>query len=65
MITLPTRETAGLFLASDRCDRCGDRAQVRAVLPTGELQFCNHHANKHWTALEPVALWFERSAGAA
>jgi recombinational DNA repair protein (RecF pathway) len=65
MITLPKRETAGLFLAADRCDRCGARAQVRAVLTTGELLFCNHHAHKHRTALEPVVLWFERGAVAA
>ena len=30
---------------SDRCDRCGAQAFVRAILPSGgELLFCGHHA---------------------
>ena len=30
---------------SDRCDRCGAQAYVRAVLHSGgALQFCAHHA---------------------
>lgn len=38
--------------ASDRCDRCGAAAKVRAVLPTGgELMFCSHHARQHETKL--------------
>jgi hypothetical protein len=61
MITLPERQTAGLFLATDRCDRCGARAQVRVVLRTGELLFCTHHAHIHRAALEPVALRIECS----
>lgn len=41
--------------AADRCDRCGARAQVRAVLPTGgELLFCNHHAREHKGRLEEL-----------
>lgn len=33
---------------SDRCDRCGAAARVRAVLPSGgELLFCAHHARVH------------------
>lgn len=41
--------------AADRCDRCGARAQVRAVLPTGgELLFCNHHAREHQSRLEEL-----------
>ncbi len=33
---------------TDRCDRCGAAARVRAKLPSGlELLFCQHHANKH------------------
>jgi hypothetical protein len=34
--------------ASDRCDRCGAAAKVRAVMPKGgELLFCGHHARAH------------------
>lgn len=36
----------------DRCDRCGARAQVRAVLPSGlDLLFCGHHAREYDAAL--------------
>ena len=39
--------------ASDRCDRCGAQAYVRATLLTGgELLFCVHHAKEHRPALE-------------
>lgn len=32
----------------DRCDRCGARAKVRAILLSGsELLFCGHHARQH------------------
>lgn len=31
-----------------RCDRCGARAKVEALLPSGHLlAFCQHHANQH------------------
>jgi hypothetical protein len=33
---------------SDRCDRCGAAAVLRAVLGSGaELLFCGHHAREH------------------
>lgn len=42
--------------ASDRCDRCGAAAKVRAVLPSGgELLFCNHHARMHETKLRALS----------
>lgn len=42
--------------ASDRCDRCGAAARVRAVLPSGgELLFCNHHAREHSSKLKELA----------
>lgn len=42
--------------AADRCDRCGARAYLRAVLPSGhELLFCAHHAREHAAALRAVA----------
>ncbi|WP_207203727.1 DUF7455 domain-containing protein [Actinomyces minihominis] len=45
--------------ATDRCDSCGARAWVRAVLPASELLFCAHHANQHLDALEGVALFLQ------
>jgi hypothetical protein len=45
--------------AADRCDRCGARAYLRAVLPSGsELLFCAHHAREHAAALKHVAVEF-------
>ena len=42
--------------ASDRCDRCGAQAFVRATMPNGsDLLFCRHHGNEHLTALTKVA----------
>ncbi|HEY2207546.1 MAG TPA: hypothetical protein VGH99_24095 [Pseudonocardia sp.] len=36
------------IVVADRCDRCGAKAKVRAVLPGGgELLFCGHHARAH------------------
>lgn len=29
---------------TDRCDKCGAQARVRATLSNGELYFCGHHA---------------------
>ena len=41
---------------SDRCDRCGAQAYVRAVLHSGgALQFCAHHAREHGEKLREVA----------
>lgn len=44
---------------SDRCDRCGAQAYVRAVLTGGgELLFCGHHARAVEEALRPqTSLW--------
>lgn len=37
---------------TDRCDRCGARAQRTATLPSGlSLAFCGHHYREHWEAL--------------
>ncbi len=41
--------------AADRCDRCGARAYIRVMLPSGgELLFCGHHGRAHQPALEAV-----------
>lgn len=42
--------------SSDRCDRCGAAATIRAVLPSGgELLFCGHHARKHESKLRELS----------
>lgn len=35
-----------VLTALDRCDRCGAAARVRAVLVSGDLLFCGHHARE-------------------
>ena len=48
-IALPTRPTLTAF---DRCDRCGARAGVQVLLPSGgELVFCAHHGRRYEVAL--------------
>ncbi|MGH3319317.1 MAG: DUF7455 domain-containing protein [Streptosporangiaceae bacterium] len=43
--------------AADRCDRCGAKAYVRAVLPSGgELYFCAHHGREYADALRESAV---------
>jgi hypothetical protein len=38
--------------ATDRCDRCGAQAYIRATLPVGgELLFCAHHGRQHVAVL--------------
>ena len=42
---------------AERCDRCGARAAVRAVLPGGaDLVFCAHHGREHAAKLKAVAV---------
>jgi len=43
------------LLATDRCDRCGSQAQVRATMLTGMLLFCGHHARRHSSVLSNQA----------
>lgn len=41
--------------ATDRCDRCGAKAYVRADAPGDEglsLRFCSHHGKEHAPALK-------------
>jgi hypothetical protein len=50
---------------ADRCDRCGARALVRAVLPGGgDLYFCAHHGREHAARLREVAVEVLDSTGA-
>ena len=42
--------------AADRCDRCGARAYIRAILASGgELLFCAHHGRAHEEKLREMA----------
>ncbi len=42
--------------ATDRCDRCGSQAYVRARLHNGgELLFCAHHGREHLPRLREHA----------
>ncbi|MFF4416960.1 hypothetical protein ACFYY8_30945 [Streptosporangium sp. NPDC001559] len=44
----PTKQ----LTATDRCDRCGAQAYIRATLPAGgELLFCAHHGRQHVAVL--------------
>jgi hypothetical protein len=41
---------------AERCDRCGARAVIRAMLPGGsDLVFCAHHGRLHAKELRAVA----------
>jgi hypothetical protein len=59
VLAIPKTSTEFEF---ERCDRCGARAKMRAVFPSGgELYFCGHHARqhasglqRHWTPVSPV-----------
>ena len=41
--------------ATDRCDRCGARAEVLRLFAAGELLFCTHHA-RAFGLLDPPTL---------
>jgi hypothetical protein len=42
--------------STDRCDRCGAQAYVRALLVSGgELTFCAHHGKEYAEGLKTVA----------
>ena len=47
------------FTATDRCDRCGAQAFMRAVLSSGDLLFCAHHGRAYGDALAAKALVVE------
>ena len=38
--------TNSAITTSDRCDRCGAQAMIRANLVNGELYFCGHHGRE-------------------
>ena len=48
---------------ADRCDRCGAQARVRAVLASGDLLFCAHHAKAYEPNLRETALqWVDETS---
>ncbi len=60
--TTPSAPSTSLTTA-DRCDRCAAQARVRAVLASGDLLFCGHHAHEYEAKLKPVALeWVDETA---
>lgn len=52
---MPTTAPPAPPTASDTCDRCSARAQVRVVLGGGgDLVFCTHHARAYDTKLREL-----------
>jgi len=50
-----TTLTAAPLTATDRCDRCGAQAYIRATLASGsELLFCAHHAREYEAGLKAI-----------
>jgi hypothetical protein len=50
-----TTMIASPLTASDRCDRCGAQAFIRATLASGaELLFCAHHAREYESGLRAI-----------
>jgi hypothetical protein len=65
METMNTTTEAPPLSPADRCDRCGARALVRAVMPGGgDLFFCAHHGREHATRLREVAVEIHDHTGA-
>ncbi|MCW2501161.1 MAG: hypothetical protein JWN87_2837 [Frankiales bacterium] len=44
---------------TDRCDRCGAQAFIRAVFLAGELTFCGHHGRELLGSLRRQAVLIE------
>ncbi len=55
---------APTLTSTDRCDRCGAQAYIRAVLSStgGELLFCAHHGRDVETTLRPqTSEWLDET----
>jgi hypothetical protein len=51
-----TTLAASPLTATDRCDRCGAQAYVRAIMISGsELSFCAHHWHDNEPRLREIA----------
>ncbi|MFC6706408.1 DUF7455 domain-containing protein [Flexivirga alba] len=56
MITVTTAVAPTTLTASDRCDRCGAQAFIRARLSSDQdLLFCAHHGREHLDKLREIA----------
>jgi hypothetical protein len=65
MDTMNTTTEAPPLSPADRCDRCGARALIRAIMPGGgDLYFCAHHGREHAARLREVALEVQDNTGA-
>jgi hypothetical protein len=51
MITTTSVLTPPTLTRLDGCDRCSAGVQLIALLPAGELLFCEHHAREYRTRL--------------
>ena len=61
---MTTTTVAPPLSPAERCDRCGARAAVRAVLPGGaDLLFCAHHGREHATKLREMAVEIQDDEG--
>lgn len=64
-IDAPTIDSSDVSEAlgfGDFCDSCGAQAYVRVTLPSGELLFCAHHADRHKDSLIDQALgWHDET----
>ncbi|RNI24431.1 hypothetical protein EFY87_05630 [Flexivirga caeni] len=55
-MTTVTTAVAPTLTASDRCDRCGAQAFIRARLSSDQdLLFCAHHGREHLDKLRAIA----------
>lgn len=60
-----TTAEAPTLSPADRCDRCGARALIHAVMPGGgDLYFCAHHGREHVEKLREVAIEIRDETGA-
>jgi len=52
-----TTVAAGPLSATDRCDRCGAQAYVRATMESGfDLLLCAHHFRENESRLREIAV---------
>ncbi len=53
---MTTTIAASLLTATDRCDRCGAQAYVRATMESGfDLLLCAHHFHENEERLRKIA----------
>ncbi|MCW2594704.1 MAG: hypothetical protein JWR06_568 [Jatrophihabitans sp.] len=54
---MTTTIAASPLTATDRCDRCGAQAYVRATMESGfDLLLCAHHFHENETRLREIAV---------